>query len=518
MLNNNYFNNNFMWQKPSFGNSFAPTWNMYSQGNSLGNWNAMNNWNSFSGTNSFSNWGTPTWGESAFNQVSAGSSASSVNTENLSPDEIEALQKKERAEKVKSVIEKEQALEIETTGLGVTKSDLRQIKDVAVKKIEDESKGVSLGEEIAYTAALPAIGAVGITPFTNGITYFAGEHNNLFSKATDIYNSGHSYGEVFKQNSKIMNDAKAAMRKADKYCNIKRKGRLDRSLYDEMAKDMKNVLKQLAADPNNAAAQQKLKDLTASINQITSQRVGRFTSWRKNKMNRIRSCCGRPTVPVNQPNISTYNAAKQAQAAATQAVTTQAAQTGAQTASKGLKLFKGCGKLLKIGPLLSVAIEAFTDYPKVVAAYKKDSSTGHKQLGKTILKAGGAAAGFALGTKIGALFGSVIPGAGTIAGGIIGGLIGLATSGAMMWLGRETGKLAGDVLIDDNDLGAMAMADSIEKTKTEEQMTSAVETVTWAKENQDKLTSSQKTAIAKLEQNLQALGYLQAEQAEVATD
>lgn len=512
MAYEDYSKLNFTQGYSGFGNSYIPSWNANSQWNNFSNLNSTFGWN---GANSFSNWGTPTWGESTFNQVPAGSSASSVNTANLSPDEIEALQRKERSEKVKSIIEKEQALEIEATGLGVTKSELKQIKDVAGLKAIDETKGLSLGEEIGSYTALGALSSVGImTPVTNARVYFGGEHNNLFSKATDIYNSGHSYNEVFKKNSKIMSEAKAAMRKADKLCNIKMKvkGRLDRSLYDEMAKDMKNALKQLAADPNNAAAQQKLKDLTASINKTTSQRIGCIRSFNKKTMNGIRRLRGKSPVAIEQPNVSTYNAAKQAQTAAS-----QTAQTGVQTASKGVKFIKGCGKLLKKAPILLVAFELFADKDKISAAYNESSSTGNKQLGKSILKAGGAAAGMAIGGKLGLMLGSVVPGVGNIVGGLIGAVAGFAIGGLMSWGGRWLGEQAGDILIDGKDIGAIAMAKPITQAKTQEQLTCAVETVTWAKENQDKLNSAQRAAIAKLEQNLQTAGYIQAEQAEVAT-
>lgn len=81
------FCNNWL-QQPSCGYSFAPQWN---------NWNSMPNWNT---------WNMPAWGESAFNQLPMSTtvpSASSVSTANLSPDEIERLQRKERAESSKEV-------------------------------------------------------------------------------------------------------------------------------------------------------------------------------------------------------------------------------------------------------------------------------------------------------------------------------------------------------------------------------------------------------------------------------
>ena len=145
----------------------------------------------------------------------------------------------------------------------------------------------------------------------------------------------------------------------------------------------------------------------------------------------------------------------------------------------------------------------------ISAAYKKDASTGNKQLGKTAFKAAGAMAGMALGVKAGALIGSVVPGAGTIVGGIIGAVAGFAIGGALSWLGREGGKLAGDALFGEEEVGVKAKAENITKAGTQEQLTEAVETVTWAREHKDQLTKAELDSISILEKNLVAAGHLQ---------
>lgn len=440
------------------------------------------------------------WGTSSGS--STGSSESSDSLDEFQRKEAESVKKK----KTDSTKKKEEK-EIASTGLALTEKQLDHTQSVSEKKNQDEHKGMTIAEEMGCYTAMGAVGAVGVSPITNSKTYLFGEHNKLFSKAKNIYGGRNkTYNEVYKANSKLMSEAKAAMRKAEKFKNkAEWKGRLSKGAYNEMTKEMKNVLQELARDPKNEAARTKLKNLTEAINKTTSQRVGWIKKgWRELKNNTIRKWTGKPLLNVTQPTKSTFTNTLSTITANSQA-TTQAAST----ASKGMSLLKGAGKLVKKAPWLVGAFEFFADKDLISAAYKKDASTGNKQLGKTAFKAAGAMAGMALGVKAGALIGSVVPGAGTIVGGIIGAVAGFAIGGALSWLGREGGKLAGDALFGEEEVGVKAKAENITKAGTQEQLTEAVETVTWAREHKDQLTKAESDSIRVLEEKLVAKGFLQ---------
>lgn len=465
------------------------------------------------------------WGNFTPNVYGWGTTASGASSSSDSYESFEDFQKKEakkNKEKLTRSNDEKNVEEIKKTGLDVTKKQLDDIEQVAIKSEKDKHRTMTIGEEVGCYTTMGAIGALGLNPIANSKTYLFGEHNKLFSKATDIYGikteanlfeesiTTESYNKVYRKNAKIMSDAKQAMKKAERLTNkASWQNKLDKDLYDNMSKEMKNVLKELAKDPKSETARTQLKNLTEAINKTTSQRVGWVKgSWRKIKNNTIRRWGNKTPLKIEQPNVEAFKTNLNT-------ITARAQQTGQASGalSKGAKLLKGTGRLLKKTPWLVGVFEAFMDKDKISAAYKKDSTTGNKQLGKTLLKAGGAMAGMALGTKLGLAIGSVVPGLGNIVGGIIGAVAGFAIGGACSWLGREAGKIAGDYLIDKKDIGSIAIGEDIKKVGTEEQLNKAIETVTWANENKDKLTKAELDSIkileAKLDAKLVRSGYLQ---------
>jgi hypothetical protein len=117
------------------------------------------------------------------------------------------------------------------------------------------------------------------------------------------------------------------------------------------------------------------------------------------------------------------------------------------------KALKHCGGGLK-GALFFMGVELFMGKGKIITAYGKDSETGNKQLGQTLIKGAGSAAGWAageaagvwamgaLGAKIGTLFG---PGVGTA----IGGLVGVIGGSIGCWLaGKATHAIVGQDVAD----------------------------------------------------------------------
>lgn len=107
------------------------------------------------------------------------------------------------------------------------------------------------------------------------------------------------------------------------------------------------------------------------------------------------------------------------------------------------------------GGLFFMGIELLMGFSKIKTAFEKDSETGMKQLGQTVVKGAGNAAGWALGeaaalaafTKWGASIGTAFgPGIGTL----IGGAVGLVGGGLGMWLaGKFTKGLVGQDVADD---------------------------------------------------------------------
>ena len=476
-----------------------------------------------------------------------GSDNSKNTSSQLVGDIYEFDKKAQKTERTTS--DKIKQAEKEATGLNITNDQLKDVQEVNEQKTNEETAGPKAHEEIACYTAIGAVSSLGLHPIDNTRAYLFGEHNKLFSRATDIYNiqteanlfeeatTTASYNKVYRKNARIMSDAKAAMRKAE---ILSRKanwnGPLSREVYDEMSAKMKKILKELAKDPKNKEAQQALKNLTAAINDTNSQRISwKGKQWRKFKNATWRKWRGKAALSLEQPTVETFRSASTVStgtqavasstastvAAGTQAATeasTAATQTAAQAmqgASKGAKILRGVkatGKFLGKLPWLVAAFEAFTDKDKISAAYKKDGETVgtncSKQLGKTALKAGGAMAGMALGTKLGLAIGSVVPGVGNIVGGIIGAVAGFALGGLCSWLGREGGKLLGDKLIDEKDPGAVAIADSLKlkkdatKEERSEQIKIAADTVIWARENRDKLSRKQQQSIDILDKNL----------------
>ena len=466
----------------------------------------------FSNNNNMMLWNTP----------STYSSTSS--TKDVSYEEYE----KGRIATIKNTIQTADNKEREASGLGLTNNETNNVKKIAKKKIEDETSGPSAGEEIACFTTMGAIGAVGTSPIAKSRAYLFGEHNNLFSKATDIYTntdtSGKTitYNKVYKHNATLIDEAKAAMRKSEMLLNkSKWNSPLNKDLYDRMSSEMKDILKELAKDPKNDQARLKLKNLTAAINETNNARKGyikRGWNWVKN--NTYRKWTGQQSVQLSSPSVQTFET-NLTNITATQSTNTVAQGAGQAlgkatgVASKATGLVKGVGKFVKSNWLVGV-FEAYTDKDKLSAAWKKDTATGLKQTGKTTCKAVGAMAGMALGTKIGAVIGSVVPGAGTIVGSIIGGLAGFAIGGLLSWGGRKLGEACGNLIFGKEDVGANAYAENITKSGSDEQQKLAIETAQWARANREKLTVEERNASDQLDSNLVAAGLLAPEESKVA--
>ncbi len=363
------------------------------------------------------------------------------------------------------------------------KKALDTLEKVAVKKEKAENADSSCLAETGFCVAAGAV-QQGALNTAKDKAYLFGKHNELFSsKANTIYNtSTHPYAEVYKLNSKLMNDAKAAMRKAE-MLNKKFYNNLGNDLYTKMTGEMEEALKSLAKDPNDAGAKNKLKNLTEAINKTTSQRKGWFKTW----WSELR---GKPEQKLSD----TFDEALKNINKSSTSVAPNV-NNATQVVSKGSKFLKGTKKLLKKVPWLIFIAEATMDISKICTCYKKDSKTGHKQVAKTIFKAAGATAGMALGTKLGMMIGSIIPGAGTVVGGIVGAVAGLAIGGLCSWLGREGGKAIGGAIFGKEDEAAKINASDVKKLGTEESATKIQETIAWAYENQDKLTEEEKNVI-----------------------
>ncbi|MBO5739437.1 hypothetical protein J6R97_08880 [bacterium] len=380
----------------------------------------------------------------------------------------------------------EQKTETQLTETQLTEEEkkaLDTLEKVAVKKEKAENGDLSCLAETGSCVALGAASQLGLSPIAKSKAYLLGEHNKLFSRDfnNDIYNTK-SYAEVYKSNSKLMNDAKAAMRKAE-MLNKKSYYNLSDDLYNSMSKKMEGALKELASNPNSVTAKDNLKNVTEAINKTTSQRKGWFKTW----WSKIRGKQEQDLSKIFNDTLDNINKPS--------APVAQKVNNTTQVVSKGSKFLKGTKKLLKKVPWLIFIAEAVVDIPKICTCYKKDSKTGHKQVGKTIFKAAGATAGMALGTKLGMMIGSIIPGAGTVVGGIVGAVAGLAIGGLCSWLGREGGKAIGGAIFGKEDEAAKINASDVKKLGTKESATKIQETIAWAYENQDKLTEEEKNVI-----------------------
>lgn len=158
------------------------------------------------------------------------------------------------------------------------------------------------------------------------------------------------------------------------------------------------------------------------------------------------------------------------------------------------------GKFNKMGlgmALLSLAFE----WNNIKAGFKKDTETGFKQLGQSVLKAGGAWFGYALGdaigkwggAKLGAMIGTAIcPALGTAIGAVAGLICGTVCS----WGVRKLATLA----VGDNVANKYIAKEEIENAKTKEEKATLISGLVSQAQNDKDIDEKTAAALAKAQQ------------------
>lgn len=307
-----------------------------------------------------------------------------------------------------------------TNFLGITKKQEEIILKQHSTSYEPKVKFNSLGGQVASQAAMAgAMTNINIIKHPLSTAQVAFSKNSATNKMFNSFVA--SNANTWKANEGIMREAyftmhKMEVRSKSKWFGGTMKKRLSTTEFDALRDEMKRALASGNVD-EIAQATERLK--FANVN---NGWIPRAKNWVKTKVFR------RPGNSV--PDVITqFNEAKGASSSTIAANASTLVNAGKMTFGRAWKEAVG-------GPLgkFAAAIQVLAELPNVITAFKKDTKTGLKQTGQSVIKAGvawgswtlGQAGGIWLGAKIGAALGSVVPGLGTAIGavtGVIGGLL-----------------------------------------------------------------------------------------------
>lgn len=408
-----FSNLNFMYQQP---NSFQP-WlqptdiNKYSFPTStLGN----NVW----GMGGFSTY--PMGGMPIFTSTSTSGSTSGSSTDETKVREGESYEdyqkrmkklREKQTEANKAEVAKQNQSVVFT---GLTKDEEKVLTDYHAKKqeyVEDLGTSLVLGAGIGV-----------VLPNMRNITHGGSALKAGFSKnsATNQIFKDVVKTDLWKKEANLMQDAYAQLHKAEvRANNWKIQGAFKRGYtsaeFDLIKDEMERALRSGNKD-QILEATAKLKN----ANSIGEGWVSRAWNWTKGKLGMT------PKASVDALDKMTDTAGVQKQMAGLAASSANGTFKGALKNSVGGKI-----------GILFAATSLISEWKYISAAFAEDTTTGFKQLGQSVLKAGSSWGGYILGdalgkwggAKLGAMIGTAVcPGLGTAIGAVAGVVCGTVCS------------------------------------------------------------------------------------------
>lgn len=369
------------------------------------------------------------WGNNSYFTQSQSKSQTSA------PQSQEELIKSLRKKAEDSYIQQNQSVNF----LGITKQQEEIILKQHSTKYEPKVKFNSLGTLVASQVAI-----CGVMTNANLIKHPLGTAQVALSKksATNqmFKNFVTAHSDLWKANSNVLEEAYYTMHKMEvrskkfKWFSGLTKKKLSGAEFDALKGEMQRALSTGNID-EIAQATERLK-----YSHVNNGLFPRAKGWIKGKLGGT----------ADVPDVLTKLNESKTTASSTIATSAQALTgAGKMTFGKAWKRAVG-GPMGKVFALFQFAVEI----PNVITAFKKDTKTGLKQSGQSLLKAGvawgswtlGEAGGVLLGAKLGAAIGSVCPGLGTAIGAVAGVVGGLLVSTFATWGIR---KLVGDNVVNE---------------------------------------------------------------------